>query len=741
MSQPGPPPGWTHGSHSQPGRGAVRPTSSGSGIQSGSGSGIQSSYTGSSRFPAQRRAGRVPGRIAEFVILEPIGAGGMGQVFRAHPEGSPDRQVALKLGPVEAGQNPRKLERFRREGEITAALRHPHIVPVHAAGVTPDGRPYLAYHLVEGAQTFDRAVEHWDLRQRVQALRDVARALGFAHQRGIVHRDVKPENVLVSADDTVLLADFGLANTEALDRITRSQVLLGTPLYMAPEIATQGTRGTCPQSDVYALGVMLYELLTGQHPYADKGMQAVVDPSLRRVAAPQGDDVPAALATVTLHALALDPAQRYADGDALADDLDAWLEGRAVAAARRAKAPWALAFVALTALAGVGVWLTRHAAPAEPARATASETPAEPSPAATPTPSTRPPRTPEQDAALAAALDLLDLLAREPAAVTGDAELIGALNLLDGALDPDEPEAKAVADGVFAVLADTSVDWHTWGCPVLAALAQTGARPSARRQAEAMVETIYWGQQWQKETFTQDDAIAALVSLIELDVDLAAMNHYYDGIPSLADAESAPDATRRYLVLRVRLRKSKWLPVGDPTYAALLELGDDPTLGPTTRARALAEGVRALTDPAARLPILRRARELDPNSPVVALHEAHALLEAGEVDAGLTALDAAWPRWAQAHRGSDSATHEEAYLLTESLRQLLRRDLVDQAQARVESYAEAYLPMRPKPLAQVRAFVDRYVKHGKDDPVVAHWLETNTWKPGLAKRAQRTEGQ
>jgi hypothetical protein len=678
-------------------------------------------------MPSQGASRRVPGRIGEFVILDKIGAGGMGQVFRAHPEGSPEHLVALKLGPPEAASNPRKLERFRREGEITASLRHPNIVPVHSAGLSPDGRPFLAYHLIEGAQTYDQARASWDLRETVSALRDVARALGFAHLRRIVHRDVKPDNVLVSADGAVLLADFGLANTQSLDRITRSQVLLGTPLYMAPEIATQGTRGTCPQSDVYALGVMLHEALTGQHPFSDKGMQAVVNPTLRAIAQPVGPDVPAPLARIAMRALELDPARRHADGDALADALDAWLEGRALADSRPRRVGLALGALGLTALAALGLWWAREPAPAQTVTpetaSSASLQPAAPSPEPSPT---RPPWTPAQERALDQALERLagDV---EALAKSADARLPAELTLLAGAFSHDDPRGHALADGVVRVLESPHVDWGAWGLPVLEGLAASGARPGARRPAEKLAEYIYWGTQYQTRTFDYDDGQRGLLQLVRLDLDLDGAHHFFKTLPA---RPTQGDPAWRYMLLRVRARNTE-LPDGDPTFQDLLALADDPSLGPVTRARARAWGARAELDPTRRLELTRQAVAADPQSCHLPVVHVHALLYAGRLEEGLAALEPAEQGWSLGYGQRDSALKEEAKLLQQTLRHLLAHGLLDEARATLERFRVDYLPARPPDVVRFQRWLKRYVERGAEEVVVSHWLKTGAWNPRL----------
>jgi len=312
-----------------------------------------------------------------YRLLSELGRGAMGVVYRAREPGT-GREVALKVIAGE-GLGEKRLARFRREGEITAGLDHPGIVKVHAAGDV-DGIPYLAYELVGGAETLREVLERASRRRRVELIRDAARAIGHAHAQGVVHRDFKPENVLVTAEGEVRVADFGLAAAQGLDRLTKTGAMLGTPSFMSPEQFEARREDTGPPTDVWALGVTLYHALTGELPfrggsYLELGAKInEADPE-----PPRGLDptVPAALEAVVLRALRRDPAERYSDGDAFADELDAWLAGRPVTASgpglaarlgRRAGRRGLVAAVAAAgALAGVAGWLATRPDPPPPA--------------------------------------------------------------------------------------------------------------------------------------------------------------------------------------------------------------------------------------------------------------------------------------------------------------------------------------------------------------------------------------
>jgi predicted Zn-dependent protease len=285
----------------------------------------------------------------------------MGTVYRARDETS-GRQVALKLLSKNLSQRAR--ERLLREGQLTAALRHPGIVRIHSAG-TSQGLPYLAYELIEGGQTLDDVLPQRDLRQRVELIRDVAAAVGYAHQNGVVHRDLKPENVLLDPSGRPRVADFGLAWSEGVDSLTRTGALLGTPTSMAPEQITGKKDAIGPWTDVWALGVMLYRALTGELPF-DRSSLVELSVAICEAtpAAPRSlrPDLSPDLERICLRALAGDPAARYADGSLLAADLDNHLASRPVSAsslgsrlsAIPARRRWA---VAVCLAAGLGLTL------------------------------------------------------------------------------------------------------------------------------------------------------------------------------------------------------------------------------------------------------------------------------------------------------------------------------------------------------------------------------------------------
>jgi TPR repeat protein len=284
---------------------------------------------------------QVPGSFGPYSIRELLGRGGMGEVYRATD--TLGRDVALKLLK---GASP---ERFTREAELVASLRHPHIVGVHSAGVVGT-TPYIAFELVDGARSFEEASASWDRATRCRALIDVGRALGHAHNQGIVHRDVKPENILVDAAGRVLVSDFGVAHARHLERLTNPGAMVGTPSFMSPE-QFQASDTVGPTADVWGLGVLLYHNLTDELPFDGSNLVQLATRIARGDPTPPREldaSLPTALEAVCLRALAPDPGHRFPDGAAFADALQAALEDPDLARRwpRRAALALALALVA-----------------------------------------------------------------------------------------------------------------------------------------------------------------------------------------------------------------------------------------------------------------------------------------------------------------------------------------------------------------------------------------------------------
>ncbi len=285
---------------------------------------------GKSRLPAPGEAPKPEGRpFGKYVLIEEVGRGGCGTVYRAW-QNDLCRIVALKtLSASESGAV--DLARFQQEARLAARLRHPHIATVYEVGEV-EGIHYIAMEFVDGP-TFKDAIlrKELDPDAALRRVRDVARALAYAHGEGVIHRDIKPENIMIAQDRSPRIMDFGLARqlTER-NQITISGTILGTPAYMSPEQANGETHHLDGQTDVYSLGAVLYFALVGKPPFLGTSLIETMYQVIEKDPPPLGrlrPDLPFEVVVICETAMDKDRTRRYPGAAALADDLDRHLAG------------------------------------------------------------------------------------------------------------------------------------------------------------------------------------------------------------------------------------------------------------------------------------------------------------------------------------------------------------------------------------------------------------------------------
>lgn len=309
-------------------------------------SGVPSARSGDSEEGprVEEKAPRGRDRIGRYEVLREIGRGGMGEVYEAFdPELG--RKVALKV-LFEEWASPHLIERLHREATAAARLHHPNIVAVHEVGVArgvSGAVHFIAMDFISG-RTLAEVLPGLSLRDRVRVLEVVARAVGFAHENGILHRDLKPENILMAEGSLdkgtglrwrIYLTDFGLARIPEASRLTDTGTVMGTPVYMAPEQVRADREAMSARTDVWALGVILYEMLAEMLPFNGRAHAEIYGKILRSDPAPPRRltrGIPADLEAVCLKAIEKEPRRRYADASELAEDLHRWLAGDLVRA-------------------------------------------------------------------------------------------------------------------------------------------------------------------------------------------------------------------------------------------------------------------------------------------------------------------------------------------------------------------------------------------------------------------------
>lgn len=324
---------------------------------------------------------QLPAKVGKYDIREQIGKGSMGVVYRGH-DPFVDREVAIKVSTSTASAKGNDAEGaarrvFVNEARAAGRLDHPHILKVFEAGEDDAGQPYMVMEFVPGADTLrtytslDRLLPVPDA---MRIIKQVAEALDYAHTHRVLHRDVKPANIMLTQDGRAKLGDFGIARRLGLDE-TQIQGWFGSPLYMSPEQARDESLTT--QSDLFSLGAVFYELLTGSPPFVAKGLAGVIQKVTKEDARPPSalrPEIPEAVDRIVLRMLAKDLSERYRTGEDIALDLARALEelsysGRSLTDVEKLERLGELAFFSgfssaeMKEVVRVGVW--RHFAPGE----------------------------------------------------------------------------------------------------------------------------------------------------------------------------------------------------------------------------------------------------------------------------------------------------------------------------------------------------------------------------------------
>jgi len=262
-------------------------------------------------------------RLGKYTNLELVGQGTMGVVYRAEDESL--GAVAIKVMAIDQQSDPRAYERFMREARVAASLHHPNIIDIHGMG-EENGRPYIVMEFLEG-ESLKAVIRRGDevpLERCLDLMKQVSRALAYAHEAGVAHRDIKPDNIFVTRDGDVRILDFGIARIQD-SNLTATGVALGTPAYMSPEqvLGEKVDR----RSDVFGAGAVFYELLSGERAFPGKRVDEIFDEIMRHRPPPihrHNERLPASLSAIVDKALAKAPEQRYQSMDELLAHLDSF---------------------------------------------------------------------------------------------------------------------------------------------------------------------------------------------------------------------------------------------------------------------------------------------------------------------------------------------------------------------------------------------------------------------------------
>src|SRR5215471_1521934 len=272
--------------------------------------------------------------LGNYQILEEIGRGGMGVIYRAQQRHS-RRIVALKRILSYHADSQDTLMRFRREAQAAANLDHPNILPIYEVSEGHEGLPFFSMKFASGGSLLEAAPElRTDARRAVALMAKVARAVQYAHEQGILHRDLKPGNILLDARGEPMVGDFGLAKwLEPTGRLTRTPSIFGTPGYIAPEQVNGSEGKLTSAADLYSLGAVLFDLLTGRPPFTDEHALKTIQQATEKPAPKLRSLVPALdrdLETICAKSLERDTSALYRSAGGLADDLERWLHRRSI---------------------------------------------------------------------------------------------------------------------------------------------------------------------------------------------------------------------------------------------------------------------------------------------------------------------------------------------------------------------------------------------------------------------------